>query len=325
MASAAPSLGLHMPVEGENIIIKRRRKRLVPPDIVLSDGGRLLDYPPASDGTRDGRPSSGDPSTPCGRAHESSPVLSQICSRSALAIPSHEGQPVTVHEFLQDTASKTRSKYGRRNRLATVKLDVNHRGEDDSPTPTPPCDHDVETRNDRRRISAYPHIQPKHLPRPVPHPRRRKQFTKSLAQRLFEADIFSSGTSSRPTAARDSAHTSTRRPLQFVTSLNLTPSLESRVYQRNGRQGKGKGGSPAAADSEVLAPVASVPALGPSPKCPTSCAAAASAQRKPSSRNWNGSVTQRVRTGGSGVVLSSGRKAFRTRGGKQSRAQVPPI
>lgn len=297
------------------------------PDIVLSDEGRLLD-PPAGDGTRDGRPSSGDPSTPCGRDRESSPVLSQICSYSALPIRSHdEGQPVTVHEFLGDTASKVCRKYGRRNRLATVKLDVNHRGEDDSPTPTPPCNHDVQTRNDRRCLSAYPRIQSKHLLRRVPHLRRKKQFTKSLAQRLFEADIFSSGTSSRPAAARDSAHTSTRRPLQFVTSLNLTPSLESRVYQRNGCRGRGRGSSPpaaaAAAVSEVLAPAASDPALGPSLKRPTFCVATASAQRKTSSRNWNGSVTQRVRTGGAAVVLSSGRKVFRTHGGKQSQAQVP--
>jgi hypothetical protein len=240
-------------------------------------------------------------------------VPSQACSHSVLPIatPSHEGRPVTVHEFLQDMTSKSGRKYGRRNRLGTVKLDVG-RSEDCSPIPAPsrcPAEHRSDS-----RISGSCGIPPKHdTSRLVPHLRRRKKhFAKPLAQRLFEADIFSSGTSSRPTdTPQDLAHIPTRQPLQFVTSSNLTPSLKScRIRERRQVDGARQGTvTPAQMLAASIAPVTSPYA----------------ASGEPSS--INGAVTtQRARplAGSSGAVLASRRKVFRAHGGKQSLARSPP-
>lgn len=260
-----------------------------------------------------------------------SPILSQICSHTESAPPTptvHGGQPITVHDFLQDLSASGRAgrKYGRRNRLATVKLDAYHHSEDcRSRTPITPSSWSVETRNERH-FFAYPRIQFKHkrLSRRVPHPRRKKQLAKSLAQRLFEADVFSSGTSYRPLSARDPAHTSSRQPLQFITSLNLTPSLESRSricekkWARHGRTRK----SSAAADPEmrVMASQSDGSASGTLPS--SNRPAIATGDGKPSSRSRNEASTQRTRTAAAG--LASGKRAFRTRGGKLTAAQVRP-
>ena len=318
------------------------------PDIVLPDGDcfRLLDFPPGGPGpardhgtVTEGSPSHRNPLTYEGRDSESSPLLPQISSHSvALPILDHdsEGQFVTVHEFLQDRESRVCRKYGRRNRPATVKPDAHYRDHSEVCSPTPsstPCRVQVESRNDRRGVSAYPRIQSKHITRRAPHHRRKKQFAKSLAQRLFEADVFSSGSSesSRLTFVRDPAHTSTRRPLQFVTSLNLTPSLESRMYPR--RKGGARDGSRAPtqadSDSEILAVSNTARDASPHPN-PIRPTAAATSGGRSSSRTWNSATAQRARLGTAGgsaaAALASGRRAqaFRARGGKQSVARGPP-
>ncbi|KAF8485915.1 hypothetical protein DFH94DRAFT_688278 [Russula ochroleuca] len=336
MASATPSWGLH--VECENFIvsfivaidridartsqIKRRRKRLLPPepclderaplDFVLPDEG-LSDLSP---GTREAYPLSGGVLTLDGNTGESSPVLSQICPPSDLPIGpilDHEGQPITVHEFLQDMSASSRAgrKYGRRNRLATVKLDDYHSKDCRGPTPLTPSSCGVESRNDRR-ISDYPCIQSgsKHPSRRVPHLRRKKRLAKPLAQRLFEADVFSSGTSSRPMSDRGPAHTSSRRPLQFITSLNLIPSLESRIYPKKEKWSHGKAGNASAADPEIWA---ASQADDPAPAGTSPNGLAVATCRKPWNRNWNG-----TQTGAS----AAGKRGFRMRGGRQSAAQV---
>lgn len=322
--------------------IKRRRKRLPPPeprlgepgtcaktplDLVLPDEGPPTDLSPVIDGIRGVYPFPGGVSTleDYTASGESSPVLSQTCSHSVLPIPNHGGQPITVHEFLQDMSAGRRAgrKYGRRNRLATVKLDAHYRSRSPTPITLGPSSCHVETRNDQR-ISAryYPRIQSKHPSRQVvPHrQRKKKQLAKPLAQRLFEADVFSSGTSSpRPMSDRDpAAHTSSRRPLQFTTSLNMTPSLESRIYPKKG----GPHGKARKTTAEIRAPSqADGSALGTSPN-----GLAAATCSELSSRRWNGAATptQRTRTGASAAVVASGKRAFRTRGGKRNAAQMPP-
>ncbi|KAI0249804.1 hypothetical protein BJV78DRAFT_1223543 [Lactifluus subvellereus] len=289
--------------------IKRRRKRLLPPEPSLDESCMraaldnifpLLDFPFTGDGTGEGCSSPRDLFTSERQAGEngtSSLASSQACSHSAVpvAAPDHEGQLITVHEFLKGVTSKSGRKYGRRNRLATVKLDV-ARSEDGSSAPTP---YYGETGSDGR-ISEYPRIQSKHPSRRVPRLRRKKHLAKSLAQRILEADVFSSGTSSRPTV-QDPAHTSSRQPLQFVTSSNLTPSLEGRIRKRRQVDGAKRGSLP-----QMLA-------VSDSPAAPV----------EPPSRN-QAATTQRTRTGGSGALLASRKKAFHVRGGKQSLARVPP-
>jgi hypothetical protein len=265
----------------------------------------LPDFPFAGDGSGEGRPSPRDLFTSEEQACESGTgglAPSRTCSPSALPVtaPSHDGDPITVHEFLQGVTSKSGRKYGHSNRLGTVKLDV-ARSEDRSPTPAP---RPAESRGERR-VSGISRIQLKHAPRRVPHLQRKKHLAKSLVQRLFEADVFSSGTSSRPTA-QDPAHISSRQPLQFVTSSNLTPSSESWVRKRREVEGAGQG-SPAQM-------------LGVSGSPATSRNAASD---EPPSRS-GAATTQRARTGSSGAVLASRRKVFRARGGKQSLARLLP-
>ena len=307
-----------------------------PLDFVLPDQSRLIELSPASDGIRE---ASGLTLVEGHAASESRPV--PFCPPSTLPIPNHGVQPITVHEFLQDMSASGRRagrKCGRRNRLATVKLDGYYRSENCRGGPTPPLtpssSHVQESRNDRP-LSAYPRIQSRskqHPSRRVPHLRRKKQqHAKPLAQRLFEADVFSSGTSSRPRPMSDrqdpALHTSSsRRPLQFITSLNLTPSLESRIYPKKKKwpHGKAAGTASAAADPEIRASAsqaANDPAA-PAGTPPNILAAAVETCRKPwSRRNWNG-----MRMGASGVaVLVSGTRASRMRGGRrQSTAQALP-
>ena len=255
-------------------------------------------------------------------------------------------------------------KYGRRKRLGTVKLDAYDRSEQ-CRSPTHPSilrsnchiETQTQTRNDRdddRRISAYPpgrvRIHSEHLPRQVSHLRRKKRFTKSLAQRLIEADVFSSGTSSRSTGVtpdQNPAHTSSRRPLQFITSLNLTPSLESRIYGKKARTRTRTTTTSfsGSADSESeIQPVSQVDDDSASPDslqdiCDYPAAvttSGASGGGKLSGRNWNGNGATttrpgkrtRARVSPAAVMRGSGKGAFffRTRhgGGKQSSAaQVP--
>ena len=246
-------------------------------------------------------------------------------------------------------ASKVGRKYGRKNRLATVDLGTYcptsssgnlHR----SPTPTSATPHhvqaEVETQNDQRvsALTAHPRIQPRRIARrALLHPRRKKPFAKSLAQRLFEAEVFSSGTTpSHPAAdasVRNPAHTSTRRPLQFVTSLNLVPPLENRIFSRRKgvregarRDHDGSGAPAAQADPEELVLGASTTsAQGASPNR-LAAAAVATPDHYPSSRNRNKATTQRARTGGSAAVLAPGRRVAQTRarGGKLSTARLRP-
>ena len=293
--------------------------------------------------------------TPEGSTGESSLIHSDFGSHFKSALPSSipgpddGGQPVTVHEFLQDiTRSKAGTrKYGRRKRLGTVKLDAyayDHNEQYRSPTSlltsTSNCHIETQTRNDRdQRISAYPQsrVQSERPSRHVSHLRRKKRFSKSLAQRLFEADVFSSGTSSRSTGVtpdQDPAHISSRRPLQFITSLNLTPSMESRIYGKNQqpRFGKARTTSSDSANSEIQ-PVSqaddSVPdSLPARDDCPSDSVETSSGGKLSSSRNWNGAATRkRTRARASAAVMrGSGKRAFlRTRhgGGKRRSAQVP--
>ncbi|KAI0293773.1 hypothetical protein BC826DRAFT_969021 [Russula brevipes] len=316
MASATSGQGLYA-AEGESIIIKRRRKRLPPPepcldksvplDIVLPDAGYPLDFTSDVDDTREGCPWLGDALMSEGHAGESSPVLTRDCTRSALSIPSQEKRSVTLHEFLRGITGKAGRKYGRRNRLARGNPGAYSRR---GPTPTP-----------------QPKTPPL-FPR-VPHPRRKKIFAKSLAQRLFEADVFSSGTSksSRPTSAQDHAHASStstdagaRRPLQFVTSLNLTPSLESRIYPKKKwhRGGEAAGGSDV--DTAMRRTVPD-PAGARNAPAPDHLAVSGVA-------SWSGAATGRgsdARTAHTRRSVPSGRKtALRARGGRQSAVQMPP-
>ncbi len=266
-----------------------------------------------------------------------SPVHSQISSHSPLSIPDHGGQlePVTVHEFLQDmteTRSKAGRKYGRRKRVATVKLDGYHhsldRGRLTLAPLTPPSCH-LEIRNDQR-ISAYysPARIQSQRPGPsrqVPHLRRKKRFAKPLAQRLFEADVFSSGTSSRPTVIPDQnpAHISTRRPLQFITSLNLTPSLEGRICGK--KHAPYATASSISADSEIQA-VSQADDSVPD-TLSDGCPAVATSSGKPWGRNRNGTAMwNRAQAGAFSTanVQASGKRAFRTHhgGGKRRSTQV---
>ena len=317
--------------------IRRRRKRL---DFILPDGGRLVDLSPVRDGIREAYPLPGDVLTLEGHADESCPVFSQIGSHSESALPTPTNQPITVHEFLLGMSASGRAgrKYGRRNRLATVKLDAYDRSEVRrspsprlGPTPITPSSLHAETRDDQlERISAYyPRIVHKRPSRRVPHPRRKKQLAKSLAQRLFEADVFSSGTSSsRPISDRDpAAHTSARRPLQFITSLNLTPSL-SRIYppqkwaHHHGEAAREASSESAAADLGIWAAADQAEADDSAPDTSWSNGLVAATCGEPPSRSWNG-----TRTGSPAApVLASGKRAFRMRGGRQSAAaaQVQP-
>ncbi|KAI0303845.1 hypothetical protein B0F90DRAFT_1816101 [Multifurca ochricompacta] len=167
------------PVQGENIIIKRRRKRLLNPWAYLDESyGKALEdttLPMAalfgssssSDNTRAGCSVPRDLFMPERQAGESGaicPVPSQASSR-------HDGE--------------ADRKYGRRNGLATVNINISYSG---PMTTSSQSDHCIRT---------YPRIHSNRLPRRVPH-LRRKHFAKSLAQRLFEADVFSNGNTSRP-------------------------------------------------------------------------------------------------------------------------------
>lgn len=257
------------------------------------------------------------------------------------------------------TRSKAGSKkYGRRNRLGTVKLDAHYNDSEQCRTSpmmalqapsTSNCETQT-TRNDRggRRISAYPpgrRIQPEHVSRQVSHLRRKKRFAKSLAQRLFEADVFSSGTSSRSAGVtpdsdqNNPAHTSSRRPLQFITSLNLTPSLEGRIY--------GIKKAPSSSGDSEIQPVSqpedddSVPdaVQDDDDDCLATVVQSVTVSGsgdKLSCRNWDGDPTRpgkrtrtRARVSHADAVRASGKGAFRTRHrhagvGKQSSAQVVP-
>ena len=317
-----------------------------PLDLVLYDQALPIDsdLPPADDeDIREACPFPRDISTLDDLPGETTGSL--IHSDFGYGVSDHGGQPVTVHEFLQGVMkSKAGRKYGRRNRLGTVQLDAHDRSEQcrRRPSSTSNCHMESQTRNDLddQRISACPlgRVQSKRLPRRVPHLRRKKRFAKSLAQRLFEADVFSSGTSSRSTGVtpdqdqdQNPAHTSSRRPLQFITSLSLTPSLESRIYgKKKTQQPHSSSGS---ADSEIQPESQEAEDSVPDSFLQEGCCPAIatfSGGGKPSSRNWSGATgTTRKRTrarASPAVMRGSGKRAFlRTRhgGGKQSSAQVP--
>ena len=239
-------------------------------------------------------------------------------------------------------SGKAGRKYGRRKRLGTVQLDVYEHSEQCRTSPTTPstsnCHIETQTRNDRddRRISPYPRgrvLSERHLSHQVSHLRRKKRFAKSLAQRLFEADVFSSGASSHSTGVtpdQNSAHTSSRRPLQFITSLNLTPSMESRIYGKKQQPRSGKArttsASSGSADSEIQ-PVSQADDSVPDSLQDDRLAVTTSGG-KLTIRNWNGAATRKKRTrarASTAVMRGSGKRAFRTRhgGGKRSSAQVP--
>ncbi len=205
---------------------------------------------------------------------------------------SYEGQPVTVHQFLQEIMKKPCRKYGRRNQLATVELGV-HRSKGSSPSSIS-CDDDSQ--NDHS-VSSPQRARP--VRRNKVLLRRRKRIAKPLAQRLLEADVFSTGAFTRPTV-EDPAHTSTRRPLQFVTSLHLTPSLETRIYKRHQVFA---GGSTSAR----------IIAVSDSP----------GAIVTPGSALDRDTVdTYRARRGGdSGALLTSGKRVSRARGKKRDLAR----
>jgi hypothetical protein len=185
--------------------------------------------------------------------------------------------------------------YGRRNRFVAMELDV-HRSED-SPSSSSPISCSDNSQRDQNAATRLRHTSRRRVPL-----RRHKHFAKPLAQRLFEADVFSTGAFPQPTA-QDPAHTSTRRPLQFITSLNLSPSLETRIYQR--RQVVAGGSS---STTRTLA-VSEFP--GRATTVPNRAL------------DWNSRTTQVSRIGDSspGAFLSAGKRAFRARGQKQGLAR----
>ena len=286
---------------------------------------------------------------PEGSTGESSLIHSDFASHwhsesplpSSIPDPDHGEQSITVHEFLQDLtrSGKAGRKYGRRKRLGTVKLDAyGHNAVISPPPSTPNCHIETDTRNDRddQRIAAYPRDRvqsEQHFSRQISHIRRKKRFAKSLAQRLFEADVFSSGTSSRSTGVtpdQNSAHTSSRRPLQFITSLNLTPSMENRIYgkKQQSRFGKARRTTSSGSAESEIQPVTSQADNSVSDSLRDDCAAVTTSGGKLSNRNWNGTATRKKRTrarASPAVMRGSGKRAFRTRqgGGKQSSAQLP--
>lgn len=373
--------------------------------MVLSDESRPVDLPPANDegldeGVRETCPGPlplslpRDVLTPEDSTGEGSLIHYDFGSHCESALPvipdADGGQPmITVHEFLQDVTARRKAgkKYGRRNRLGTVKLDAyNDHSEQCRTTSsmdllpsTSNCPTETQTRNDRddddQRISVrHPTsgrrrvVYPEHLSRPrnckVSHLRRKKRFAKSkpLAQRLFEADVFSSGSKGVAPPDPDQnllqdhpAHTSTssrRRPLQFITSLNLTPSLESRIYGKASRTTvnvtscSSRAGS--AADSEIQ-PVSeadddddddSVPGSSDSLQDDRDRPVAAVATRSGGNvSHWSElgaaraimrmGTRARARASPAAIVMrgpaGAGKRAFRMRpgGGKQSSAQVP--
>ena len=192
-------------------------------------------------------------------------------------------------------------KYGRRNRFAAVELGV-YRSEGSSPSPIS-SDNDHQSDQGVSSPSSSPHqvhhVQLGYPSRRMPR-RRKKLFAKPLAQRLLEADVFSTGAFS-PLKAQDPAHTSTSRPLQFITSLNLTPSLETRIYQRRQVVAGGSSATRTLASSDF--PGATVAPAGRAP-------------------DRNTLDTRRARIGdGSKAFLSSGKRALRARGWKQGLAR----
>ncbi|KAH8994837.1 hypothetical protein EDB92DRAFT_230161 [Lactarius akahatsu] len=295
-------------MQPENIIIRRRRKRwppteprldesyTVPPDTILPNLP-VLEFPSSSPNTgfTPRGPLTLEDLGQTGELREENPADSEACSPSMPAPQatntSHEGQSITVHQFLQDMTKKPCRKYGRRNRFAAVEPG-DFRNEGPSPSSIS-CSDEPDGQSDGDQGTSTPHrahhVQLRH-PSRVPR-RRQRLFTKPLAQRLLEADVYSTGTFSRPTA-QDSVHTPARRPLHFITSLNLTPSLETRIYKR--RQVVAGGSSSTRNDSPGV-----TLARGRAPD-----------------RN-----TLDTRGGGSGAILSSGKRMLRTRGRKQGLAR----
>jgi hypothetical protein len=232
-----------------------------------------------------------------GQSEEISPALSEASAPAIRApratIDSHDGQSITVHQFLQDLTKKPCRKYGRRNQFAAVELDA-YCSEGSSASPIS-CSDDCQS--DEGATTC--HVQLRHASRRrVPH-RRQKHFAKPLAQRLFEADVFSAGAFAQPTA-QDPAHTSTRPPLQFITSLNLSPSLETRIYQRRQVVAGGRSSKRTSAVSDFPG------AIGAPGRA----------------LNRNTLDTRGTRTGGSpGAFLSSKKRVLRARGRKQGLAR----
>ena len=295
--------------------IRRRRKRwppselrpdesyLAPPD-TISPNFPVDGFPPSRDGLTLSGLLTPEKLERTGEPGEKNSVLSEAY---ALPIPApratdgREGQSraITVHQFLQDHMTRTPCrKYGRQNRFAAVELGV-YGSEGSSASPIS-CDDDY--RSDQEVSTPHQpqahHVQLRDPPRRVPR-RRQKLFAKPLAQRLLEADVLSTGTFS-PTTAPDPAHTSTRRPLQFVTALNLTPSLETRIYQR--RQVVAGGSSSTRTLAESDSPRATV------------------APSRAPDRDTLDTLGARI-GGGSGTFLSSGKRALRTRGWKRGLAR----
>ncbi|KAI9450154.1 hypothetical protein BJY52DRAFT_1304332 [Lactarius psammicola] len=293
-------------MQPENIIIRRRRKRwppseprldesyMAPPD-TIPPNLTVFEFPPSSDGFTERGLLTLEKLEQTGEPEEKNPALSEACS-SPVPAPqdtgSHEGQTITVHQFLHDMTKKPCRKYGRRNRFAVAELGI-YRSEGSSPSPISCSDDDQSDRDVSTPHRAH-HVQSRHPSRRMPK-RQQKVFAKPLARRLFEADVFSTGAFSRPTA-QDSAHTSTRRPLQFITSLNLTPSLENRIYQR--RQIVAGGSSSTRTDSPGV-----TVARGRAP-------------------NRNTLDTRGARIGGgSGALLAAGKRVLRARGREQGLAR----
>jgi hypothetical protein len=234
-----------------------------------------------------------------GQTEEISPAFSEA-SAPPIRAPragsdNYDGQSITVHQFLQDSTKKPYRKYGRRNRFAAVELDA-YCSEGSSASPIS-CSDDCQSNEG----ATTRHVQLKHTSRRrVPRPRRRqKHFAKPLAQRLFEADVFSTGAFSQSTA-QDPAHISTRRPLHFITSLNLSPSLETRIYQRRQVVAGGSSSKRASAASDFSG------AIG--------------APGRALDRNILDTQGTRI-SGSPGAFLSSGKRVLRARGRKRGLAR----
>ncbi|KAI0259897.1 hypothetical protein BC834DRAFT_594777 [Gloeopeniophorella convolvens] len=128
-----------------------------------------------------------------------------------------DAQAITVHQFLNDVTSRANRTYCHRKPVVDLGA---YKDGDQGPGPAAPPVATLTPHSDSEGDHVTPTPSPplaKISKNRASRPRR-KRLSKSLAQRLFEADVFSSGTSYK--LPSEDAHTSSRRPLPFATGLS---------------------------------------------------------------------------------------------------------
>ncbi|KAH9972766.1 hypothetical protein BGW80DRAFT_1459515 [Lactifluus volemus] len=275
----------------ENIVIKQRRKRLLVPEPPVEEScmrallNTIVPFPDFPSADAD----TGEGTSPRG--------LFTFEEKAG------EGRPVTVHEFLQDMTSKSVRKYGRRNRLGTVKLDVGRSEDSSSPT-------------DLLRVVSLPKIHVTIVSLLFPHTTRTcfpTDRTPSSAQKASckapfstTRDVFTPHWHApRSRAYTHSAAVAVRHLIELDSVLGKSPDPRATPVD-GARRGT-------VTPAEMLA-VSIAPVTSPN-----------AASGEPPSLN-RAVTTQRARplAGSSGAVLASRRKVFRAHGGKQSLARSPP-